>query len=79
MTKYKFGIGSSVYELHSDDYRVAVICMCLFYKTDTPIVIYEPKKEVIFPKNILKKYMNSLDDISADLSICFNMIKEVKE
>lgn len=60
MMKYEFGIGSSKYELETNNDDVAYITMVMFYGASTiPIVIYKPNKKAIIGNVILD--MDDLD------------------
>ena len=51
--KYTFGVMSSKYTLEANSLPVAKITMCLFIKSNVPIVIYSPEKDVFRPMDFM--------------------------
>ena len=77
--KYRFGIGSQLFELESDDEILAKVSMCLFYKKDIPIGIYSPINEAIQPKEVLEKNFVYCQKNNEALIKVMDSIIEVKD
>ena len=54
MTKYKFGVGTKVWEMEADDMTNAYITMAMFIGKNIPVAVYEPQRYGFMPKDILE-------------------------
>ena len=76
-TKYIFGVGSSQYELETDDKLIAHIAMALHYKTSAPIAIYSPDNYIIDPTVVLSNNISFATQNQKKLVKCIETIKSI--